>query len=227
MCFLCCVLLTLVLPAEAARNRFLNWEAVRQGRLPLDILEKAMTARAQANARGIGLDKPLTIIDYTRHSSKKRLWVVDPHTGALLMHERVAHGRNSGDGHGWSRRFSNVAESRQTSLGMFVTAETYVGKHGYSLRMDGLEPGFNDRARERAIVIHGADYMSDGFLARHGRAGRSWGCPAVSREASSALIDMISGGGLVFAYYPEEAWLAASTLLNPDRRLATVGEQRL
>jgi hypothetical protein len=124
----------------------------------------------------------------------------------------VAHG--SGTGNDLATAFSNQVDSHQSSLGMFVAAETYVGKHGYSLRLDGLERGFNDRARERAIVVHGASYVSEQFAREQGRLGRSWGCPALSPSSAGPLIDRIKGGGLVFAYYPDQAWLNGSRLLG-------------
>ena len=126
----------------------------------------------------------------------------------MLFHELVAHGKGSGDDR--ASRFSNREGSLQSSLGLFRTAETYHGRHGYSLRLDGLEPGVNDRARERAVVIHGADYATQAFAARHGRLGRSWGCPAVDPRIHRALIDTIRGGTAVFAYYPHSSWLAES-----------------
>ena len=103
-------------------------------------------------------------------------------------------------------RFSNDHRSLATSLGLFRTAETYRGANGYSLRMDGLEPGFNDRARERAIVMHGAPYVSEAFAKAHGRLGRSWGCPALSAGVAQEVIDTIRGGSLVFAYGPDPRW---------------------
>ena len=124
----------------------------------------------------------------------------------------MAHGRNSGNLR--STRFSNVEGSHQSSIGLFQAAESYRGKHGYSLRLDGLEPGFNDLARQRAIVIHGADYVDPSWVDTYGRIGRSLGCPAVRQEIRDQVVDSLKGGQLVFKYYPDQEWLARSGLLN-------------
>jgi hypothetical protein len=136
--------------------------------------------------------------------------VFDLEARELLLVERVAHGRGSGEN--MTTRFSNLPGSHQSSLGLFRTSETYVGHNGYSLRLDGLEPGFNDRARERDIVIHGASYVSDQMISRRGGVGRSWGCPAVRTDIARPLIDAIKDGQYLFAYYPETQWLRHSPL---------------
>jgi hypothetical protein len=130
----------------------------------------------------------------------------------LVYEELVAHGQGSGGN--LPTLFSNEADTHRTSLGLFVTGDTYVGKNGYSLRLDGLDRGFNDRARDRAIVMHGAPYVSEQFAREQGRLGRSWGCPAVSEAVARNLIDRVKGGGLVFAYYPDQNWLAGSQYLG-------------
>ncbi len=134
----------------------------------------------------------------------------DLQTHKLLLVERVAHGRDSGEN--MTTRFSNLPGSHQSSLGLFRTSDTYTGHNGYSLRLDGLEPGFNDRARERAIVIHGASYVSDKTISVRGGVGRSWGCPAVRLEIARSLIDSIKDGQYLFAYYPDAQWLQHSPL---------------
>jgi hypothetical protein len=111
--------------------------------------------------------------------------------------------------------------SHQTSLGLFVTDDTYVGKNGYSLRLDGLEPGFNASARERAIVVHGAPYVDPNFAKSQGRLGRSWGCPALREAVARQVIDTIRGGGVIFSYYPDPAWLKTSRYLNDCAGTAT------
>src|SRR5436190_396326 len=126
-------------------------------------------------------------------------------THALLFHELVSHGRGSGKTMATS--FSNADESNMTSLGLFRTAEPYVGHNGYSLRLDGLEKGINDHARDRAIVIHGAPYVNAATAKANGYLGRSLGCPAVRPEIARSLIDAVKGGGLLFAYYPDANWL--------------------
>jgi hypothetical protein len=138
--------------------------------------------------------------------------VFDVATGELLFKELVAHGRNTGDN--FATKFSNQMDSRQTSIGLFVTDDTYVGGNGYSLRLDGLDVGFNDRARDRAIVMHGAPYVNEEIAAAQGRIGRSWGCPALRTAIASKVIDTIRGGGVIFSYYPDQDWLQTSRFLN-------------
>lgn len=154
----------------------------------------------------------LAVVDYSRASTRVRLWVFDLATQRLLHAERVAHGRGSGED--FATKFSNDSGSHRSSLGLFRTAETYVGQNGYSLRMDGLEAGINDRARDRAIVMHGADYVSDASVRALGRLGRSWGCPAVRREAARGIIDDLKDGQYLFVYYPDAAWLKGSRFLG-------------
>ncbi|WOX49214.1 murein L,D-transpeptidase catalytic domain family protein [Aeromonas sp. XH] len=140
----------------------------------------------------------LTIIDYSKPSTMRRLFVIDVKRHKLLYHTWVSHGRNSGELA--ARQFSNQMNSRQSSLGVYRTAETYQGKHGYSLRLDGLSPGKNSNARKRAIVVHGADYASPKHLRKFDKLGRSWGCPALPREQSRAIIDTIKGGSVIYAH---------------------------
>ena len=154
----------------------------------------------------------LAVIDYSRPSTEQRLWVFDLATRTLLFHELVAHGRNSGEN--LATQFSNEPESLASSIGLYSTRETYVGRNGYSLRMDGLEPGINDRAFERDVVIHGADYVSNDFARANGRIGRSHGCPAVSTAAARPVIDTLKEGQLVFIYYPDTQWLKSSTFIH-------------
>ena len=154
----------------------------------------------------------LTVIDYSKTSTMKRLWVYDLRNRALLYEELVAHGQGSGDN--MATRFSNAPETHRSSLGLFATEGTYTGKNGYSLRLEGLEPGVNDRAYERDIVMHGAPYVSEDFALTHGRLGASWGCPAVRPRIARELIDRIKGGNLLFAYYPDQQWLKTSKFLG-------------
>ena len=133
-------------------------------------------------------------------------------TGNLLFKELVAHGRNTGEN--LATKFSNEMNSRQTSLGLFVTDEPYVGSNGYSLKLDGLDVGFNDRARERAIVMHGAAYVDARLAATQGRIGRSWGCPALRTAIAAKVIDRIRGGSVIFSYYPDQDWLQSSRFLH-------------
>jgi L,D-transpeptidase catalytic domain len=177
------------------------------------VIHLALGAVTCAREAGAVLnDQLLTVIDYSKPSTEPRLWVLDLARERVLFEERVAHGQGSGDN--YATRFSNLDGSHQTSLGLFRTADTYVGTNGYSLRLDGLEPGVNDRARERAIVMHGAPYVSEGNIRTLGRLGRSHGCPALRPGIARQVIDTIKDGSLVFAYYPARQWLNGSRFLN-------------
>jgi len=172
----------------------------------------ALQAMRCAVAGGVPAPARLAVIDYSKPSTENRLWVFDLVANTLLYEERVAHGRNSGEN--LAANFSNESGSYASSLGLFRTRDAYVGRNGYSLRMQGLEPGFNDNAMRRAIVIHGADYVSEAFVRKVGRLGRSLGCPAVRKKVAHALIDTIQHGQFVFSYYPDPQWLAQSRLVN-------------
>ncbi len=177
----------------------------------MEVLELAMEGWEKLE---YDLKSPLlTVIDFSLPSTQKRLWVIDPSKGLILHHSVVAHGRNSGEL--LAKNFSNQPESFKSSLGFYKTAETYQGKHGYSLRLDGLEKGFNDQARNRAIVIHGADYAKEEFAKSTGRLGRSLGCPALPPELSAKVIDLIKDGSLLFIYGNDESYLQKSYLLQP------------
>ncbi len=154
----------------------------------------------------------LTVIDFSLPSTAKRMWIIDPEKGQILLNTVVSHGRNSGEL--IAKSFSNQPESFKSSLGFYKTAETYSGKHGYSLRLDGLEKGFNDQARSRAIVIHGADYAREEFAKSVGRLGRSLGCPALPSELSARAIDLIKGGSLLFIFGKDPGYLAKSSLIK-------------
>ncbi|WP_075351581.1 murein L,D-transpeptidase catalytic domain family protein [Algoriphagus marinus] len=155
----------------------------------------------------------LTIVDFSLPSTERRLWIVDLTTKTVSLNTVVAHGRNSGEL--IASKFSNKPESYQSSLGFYKTGETYQGKHGYSLRLDGLEKGINDQARNRAIVIHGADYANESFAKINGRLGRSLGCPALPAELSSKAIDLIKDGSLLFIYGNDANYLSKSILSQP------------
>lgn len=181
-----------------------------------EVLRQALTALQCATGSGMAPSRRLAVIDYSLPSSTPRLWVFDLESQQLLFRELVAHGRNTGDL--MATRFSNDLDSRTSSIGLFRTGETYQGSNGYSLRMQGLEPGFNDRAAERAIVMHGAPYVTDEHVRRFGRIGRSWGCPAVRLGVAKQIIDTLKGGQFVFSYYPDSQWLNASRYLNCGNR---------
>lgn len=177
------------------------------------VLSAAVRAYDCAQAAGIFESALLTIIDYSLPSTERRLWVMDLASDRVLFHELVAHGAGSGEN--LAVAFSNRSNSRQSSLGLFRTEDVYVGRHGESLRLSGLEPGINDRAMERAIVMHGADYVSSATVAARGRLGRSWGCPALGRGGVyRQVIERIKGGTALFVYYPDARWLRESRFLR-------------
>ena len=179
-----------------------------------DVLDLALQAYRCGRTLGY-IDRPLlTVIDYSLPSTARRLWVIDVAHSRVLFNELVAHGERSGED--TPVAFSNRAGSRQSSLGLFRAEDVYDGEHGVSLRLAGLEPGVNDRARERRIVMHGAPYVSEAFIAEHGRLGRSWGCPALPAGVHEQLIDRIRDGSAVFAFYPDQQWLQSSRFLHCD-----------
>lgn len=182
-----------------------------------DALRLAISAMQCAQAHGQGADaKRLTVIDYSKPSLEPRMWVFDLATDKLLFEEHVAHGRNSGDN--MTTSFSNENGSYQTSLGLFLTGETYEGGNGYSLRLDGLDKGLNDLAMERAIVIHGAWYVDPAQAKQQGRLGRSLGCPALRNAVAKPLIDSIKKGNFVFSYHAGSDLVAKSDSLSCDRQ---------
>lgn len=153
----------------------------------------------------------LTIIDFSKPSDQKRMYVLDVEDYKLLYHTYVAHGRNSGNK--YATHFSNRPGSHMSSLGFYVTASTYYGDNGYSLRLKGEEKGINDNAFSRAIVIHCADYVSASYVKNRGYAGRSYGCPALPRKVSKPIIQTIKDGSCLFIYAPSENYIAHSRVL--------------
>ena len=174
-------------------------EVVPEG-ISAEVWDHALAAHKAATTAGKTTSLKLTIIDYSRPATAKRLWVVDVISRAVLQTEYVAHGEGSGDL--LPTRFSNQDGTHQSSLGTFITGTTFTGIRGHSLRLHGLEPGINDNAYARGIVIHGTPGVS-AAKARQGKMGRTEGCPAVSSEAAARLIALIAHGTVVFAWYPE------------------------
>lgn len=154
----------------------------------------------------------ITLIDFSLSANTKRLWVIDLDTRTILLHSLVAHGRNTGQE--FANSFSNAAESYKSSLGFYLTAEVYNGKHGKSLRLDGVEKGINDNARNRAVVVHGANYVSNSFIQNNKRLGRSLGCPAVPVEITNKLIETIQNKTCLFIYYPSKSYKELSHLVS-------------
>jgi hypothetical protein len=154
----------------------------------------------------------ITLIDFRKPSTEKRLWVIDLNSKRVLFHSLVAHGRNSGEL--YARSFSNKIDSHQSSLGFYVTGSKYMGKHGLSLILRGLENGINDQSERRAIVMHGADYVSDAYAKKYGRLGRSFGCPALPSDLYKQIINTVAGGSCLFIYYPDQGYLRSTELYS-------------
>lgn len=176
------------------------------------VLKSALSAMQCAVNNGEERSERLAVIDYSQPSTARRLWIFDLRKKTLVLRDLVAHGQKSGEN--FATQFSNLEGSHQSSLGLFRTQESYLGAHGYSLRMDGLEPGFNDLARDRAIVIHAADYVSPLWSKREGRIGRSQGCPAVRPQVARQVVDKLKDGQFMFSWYPDQRWLKSSAYLN-------------
>lgn len=178
------------------------------------MIEKALTGYFHLIEKGtIGTGRPLTIIDFSMPSTNDRLWVIDMEKMKIQFQSLVAHGRNSGEN--IAKNFSNQHSSYMSSLGFYLTGETYQGNHGYSLRLDGLEKGFNDQARSRAIVIHGADYVDEKFISTTGRLGRSLGCPALPMETHEDIINLIKEKSPLFIYAEVPEYFAQSPFFKP------------
>jgi hypothetical protein len=206
--------IAIVAPAHAAQPAALVSTLIKQAPgLRANVLSLAMEAAQHAAKQGL-IQRPnlLTVIDYSLPSTQPRLFVFDLSAKKLLFRELCAHGKASGGN--MANYFSNDPGSEATSLGLFVTADTYTGHNGYSLRLKGLEEGVNDMAWDRMIVMHGAYYVSQEAIRVLGRLGKSWGCPAIPVEAAKRIIDTIRGGSAVFAYYPQQRWLVSSAFLH-------------
>ena len=166
----------------------------------LESFTEALKGYYSLKEKGLIKKDILTLIDFSLSSNTKRLWVIDLITGDVLFHSLVAHGRNTGNE--FASNFSNSAESYKSSLGFYATGEIYNGKHGMSLKLDGLEKGINDNARARGVVMHAADYVSNSFIKTNHRLGRSQGCPAVPVELSKEIISAIKNKSCFFIYHP-------------------------
>ena len=198
--------------AAEIREKYSTWQLATEG-ISIDLFSYAMkgyhflSEHNRLNNPGI-----ITIIDFSKASYEKRLFILDVFTGKILFKTLVAHGRNSGQE--IATAFSNTASSLASSLGFYITADTYTGKHGYSLRLNGCEKGFNDNAYKRSIVVHGADYVSESFIEQNGFLGRSHGCPAIPTTLSKKIIDVIKEGSCLFIYSPVKTYLTQSAMLK-------------
>ncbi|MGG9972486.1 murein L,D-transpeptidase catalytic domain family protein [Ferruginibacter sp. SUN002] len=157
-------------------------------------------------------DRIISIVDFSKPSSQKRLYVIDLKNFKILFNTYVAHGVNSGTA--FANQFSNIPESNKSSLGFYQTSTTYIGKNGYSMRLHGLEKGINDKAYERDIVMHGAAYVSEGMIRTHGYIGRSFGCPAVAEKLHKPIIDKIKNGTCLFIYSPNKNYISQSKIIK-------------
>ena len=207
-------------PSSAQENfsTYINalYRAAGLGAAGLDerVLGLALTGYyALSESQRLSEKQLLSIVDFSQPSSAKRFYVIDLKSRTLVENTWVAHGKNSGETR--AAVFSNVADSHMSSLGFYLTEAIYDGKHGLSLRLDGLEPGFNDLARDRAIVMHGAEYVSDTVIEKYGRLGRSFGCPALPVAIAKRVISAIAERTVLFVYAPDAAYLAGSAYLNP------------
>jgi len=178
--------------------------------LSFDVFSMAITGLEKIN--DLPNKKIITIIDFSKPSTRERFFVIDLENKQILYKSLVAHGINSGGN--MASRFSNTPRSLKSCLGFFLTAETYSGKYGYSLKIDGLEPGINDNARKRSIVIHGADFVSSEIARQCGMLGRSYGCPALPVNRAKKIIDTISKGSCLFIYGNDPQYLKTSKILN-------------
>ncbi|MBA3537915.1 MAG: murein L,D-transpeptidase catalytic domain family protein [Tatlockia sp.] len=178
------------------------------------VIDKILKTLKCANEYKITHNNILTIIDYSLPSNEKRLWVFDLENKKLLFNTYVSHGIKSGAL--LSNSFSNKFNSKSSSIGVFKTDKTYYGRHGLSLQLDGLDSGFNDNASSRSVVMHGGWYVDENFIQKYGRSGRSWGCPALPENLSSAIINTIKDDSLFVVYYPSDSWFLKSKFLNCD-----------
>lgn len=209
---------TEVVPAAVSVNQYVKnvYESVDFGKNPLsyDVFEKAYHGYLNLRTAGkLSTEKDiLTICDFSKSSADYRLWIIDLRARKVLINDYVAHGQGSGDE--FATAFSNRENSHQSSLGFYVTGSTYIGGHGESLRLHGMDNGYNDKAYDRAIVIHGAQYVSKDFVAGQQRLGRSWGCPAVSNNIAGKVINTIKDGTCLFIYSPDKKYLTSAYWLN-------------
>ena len=179
-----------------------------------EAFDKAVCGYNNLSAAGKVTNQFLSIVDFSQPSAKKRLYVIDMKNAKLLFNTYVSHGRNSGKA--MAREFSNDAESNKSSLGFFVTGDSYIGKHGFSLRLLGQEKGINDNACDRAIVMHSAAYVSEAAIQMQGFAGRSLGCPALPEELHKPIIEKIKSGSCLFLYSPDAHYASHSTFLKKN-----------
>lgn len=202
-------------PVKQTRNSVTVYNDLKSNNenLPsLEVFQHAMRGYEKIRKEQEVREDVITVVDFSLPSTEKRMWVIDLENNKVLFHNLVAHGQ--GTGGNMAEKFSNIHESHQSSIGFFLTSELYTGKHGLSLRLDGLEEDFNDNARDRAIVMHGADYVSESFITSQGRLGRSFGCPAVPNEMNEDIVNTIAKKSVMFLYYPDYFYIKQSAFFN-------------
>ncbi len=193
-------------------SKYHEWKLAAVG-LKEEVFASAVKGFEKLKNKGmLANNQILSIVDFSQSSANKRLYIINLVTGAILYNTLVAHGRNSGMD--YATNFSNSASSFESSPGFYVTSNTYQGKNGYSLKLKGCEKGINDNADKRAIVVHGADYVSENFIAQNGHLGRSHGCPAVPEELSEEIINTIKNGSCLFIYAPSQKYFKQSAIFN-------------
>lgn len=181
--------------------------------ISIDALQNAVKVYQQLKLSGqLNNQQFLTIADFSKPSSEKRLFIINMEKMELVFHSLVAHGRNSGKQ--MAEKFSNKMESYQSSIGFFITGNIYKGKHGMSLQLEGIEAGINDKAKQRAIVVHGADYVNEALIKKQGYIGRSLGCPAVPQNQVKDIIQTIKGSSLFYIHAPDKSYLQKSNLIG-------------
>ncbi len=180
--------------------------------LSLEIFHTALKGYLRLKEKKLITNDVLSIVDYSKSCNQKRFFAIDLRLKKVIYKSLIAHGRNSGGT--YASNFSNKMSSMQSSLGFFITGEKFNGQHGYSLRLDGVERNINDKARERGIVIHAADYVSEEFVNKYGRLGRSQGCPALPNNLANSIIDLIKDKSCFFVYYPDRKYLRKSSFIN-------------
>lgn len=205
---------TLVLNKALAYSSLLYFNSeLSESGLPYNVFAMAVKGFSKLREKGMaGADSILTIVDFSQSSREKRLFVIDLKKQDIAIQSVVSHGRNSGQE--FARTFSNKPSSNKSSLGFYITKDTYRGSNGYSLKLQGTETGINDMAMARAIVMHGADYANENVINSKGYLGRSLGCPALPQTINKKVIDKIKEGNVLFLYYPDANYLKTSELLN-------------
>ena len=214
---ICCTCLVIFAFSSKAKSQpqscyLFNKPSIQTKGLNKNILNLGLNAYEFAIKNNLVKNHKLVIVDYTKPSNEKRLWIINMKDKNILFNTLVTHGKYSGNI--YANRFSNKPNSFASSFGVFLTKDSYYGRHGYSLRLKGLENGINDNAYKRTIVIHKAQYANSDFAKKHGRLGRSWGCFALPEDVSDKIIDTVKEGSVLFAYYPDSNWLNSSRFLQ-------------